>query len=125
MTIQNAVNLTKTYRPNRFSDADLIRWLSAADGMVWEEIVSTHEGDRGDSFAGYDAQTDRGTTLLVDEPYAEDVYLNYLNSRIDLENAEIAKYNVSSALFNAGWAAYADWYNRTHAPKRETARFRT
>ena len=125
MTIGEAAALCRTYRPSRYTGEDLVRWLSAVDGLVWEELARTHEPVEPETFSGYDGETDPETQLLVPEPYAEDVYLNFLESRIDRENGEIAKYNVSSALFNAGYAAYADYVNRTRKPKRPIRRFRT
>ena len=55
-------------------------------------------------------------TLLVPDPYAEEVYVRYLQSMIDLENAEISKYNQSAAMYNAAYQVFAAWYNRTHLP---------
>ena len=59
---------------------------------------------------------DMEKTLLVPDPYAEEVYVRYLHSMIDLENAESCMYNQPAAMHNAAYQAFAAWYNRTHLP---------
>ena len=44
MTIQEAINKIDTLKPNSYSNADKIAWLSNLDGIIKEEIIDTHEG---------------------------------------------------------------------------------
>lgn len=82
-----------------------------------------HHHDREHEFRGYNADTDQRTQLLVPEPYAYDVYVNYLCACIDRENGEMEKYNNSIIMYNAGFTNFAMQYNRTNKPKK-SGRFR-
>ena len=47
-------------------------------------------------------------------PYGDDVYLNYLQAMVALENAETQRYNKRLQFFNNAYAEYQNWYNRNH-----------
>ena len=57
------------------------------------------------------------TELLIGAPYGEELYTAYVFAQIDLNNAEIEKYNQSASLFSAAWRQLADRINRTQRPK--------
>jgi hypothetical protein len=58
-------------------------------------------------------------TLLVPEPWARDVYVNYLLSRVAQADAEAERYNLYASFFNIAYGEYAAWYNRTASlPRR-------
>lgn len=61
----------------------------------------------------YDEQTE----LLAPFPFDEALYTAYLFTHIDLNNAEIGKYDQSAALFEAAWRQFADAYNTSHMPR--------
>lgn len=133
MTVSEAIGLLDSYRPNLYSESDKVKWLSMLDEIVFLEIFKTHHipDHEEDEFPEYripspdDPDYDQkyadlmATTLIVPEPYAEDVYINYLESRVDKENAEIAKYNIDVSLFNQGYMAFADFMNRKYRPVRK------
>ena len=116
MTIMEAIKQADAMRPNQYTYGDKIQWLSALDGQVWHEVMETHRGTEEEAFSGYTPDTDTGRQLLIPEPYALDVYIPYLQARMDRENGEIAKWNQSVTLYNAGYAAFCNWYRRTHRP---------
>ena len=76
-----------------------------------------------ETFAGYSADTDKNTELLVPEPYAFDIYNCYLQAQIDKENGEIVKFNQNGLLFNQAHQAFVNYYNRTHMPLSVGKRF--
>ena len=43
MTIQDAISLADTMKPNPIDDEMKIRWLSELDGMIVKEMILTHE----------------------------------------------------------------------------------
>lgn len=43
MTIQDALTMADTMRPNRIDDEQKIMWLSQLDGIIWNDLVVTHE----------------------------------------------------------------------------------
>lgn len=118
MTCGAIIEIVDKLKPNRFSEEDKYRWLTQIDGMILRELVETHEGgELPDAFAGYSAEQDAYTELLVRAPY-DTLYRYWLEAQIDLGNSETAKYNNSMQLFNSAYLTYTDWYNRTHMPKR-------
>lgn len=119
MTIQEAISLVDRLKPNQYEAIHKIRWLSKLDGMIWKEVMMTHVGltceQILEGFNGYeDASND--TELLVPYPYDADIYNYYLQSMIDKENGEMAKYNQSAMLYNNAYKEFVNWYNRTHRP---------
>ena len=122
MTIIEAIHGIDALKPNGYPQADKIKWLSDLDGTVKEQIIDTHEGGEGVIFNGYDGQTDVSTELLVPAPF-EDIYLKWLEARIDYANGEYGKYNNSITMFNSQYSAYANHYNRSHMPKGKTRKF--
>lgn len=122
MTIIEAINKIDTFKPNSYTQLDKIKWLSDLDGNIKTEIIDTHEGGSDIIFKGYDETTDINTKLLVSAPH-EDIYLKWLESKIDYNNAEYGKYNNSSIAFNNAFSAYERYYNRHHMPIQKKLKF--
>jgi len=123
MTVKEAIALVDRLKPNKFSEADKLKWLSDIDGLIVRELVDSHEDSPlEDEFEGYGV-SDKNTELIAPYPY-DILYRWYLESQIDLGNMEIAKYNNSKTLFNNAYLTYTDYYNRTHMPKRRVQGFR-
>ena len=118
MTVIEAIAAVDRTRPNRFTTADKFGWLSDIDGLICRELLDTHEDSPLSApFTGYREGVDEDRPLIAPFPYDE-LYRWYLESRIDLGNMEINKYNNSRQLFNNAYLTYTDWYNRTHMPKQ-------
>lgn len=122
MTISDAITMVDALRPNQYSKDMKIRWLSRLDGMIWQEVIRTHEG-AAETFDGYSSEELESKEMLVAAPYDEDVYNNYLQAMIDRENGEAGKYSQSITLFNAAFVRWRNWYNREHMAK-DTGTFR-
>ena len=116
MTLMEALHRIDTIKPNSYNQTDKIRWLSTLDGIVKAEIIDTHQGSEDVVFNGYTEDTVLNTPLLVPAPYDE-MYLFWLESKIDYWNGEIGKYNNSIAMFNEAYSRFERYYNRTHMPK--------
>lgn len=115
MTLAEAIYRIDEVKPNGCSQSEKIKWLSTLDGMIKKEIIDTHEGFEAISFKGYNDTTPEETPLLVEAPY-DDLYLKWLESRIDYTNGEYGKYNNSATAFNEIYTQYSRYYNRTHMP---------
>lgn len=122
MTISDAITMVDALRPNQYSKDMKIRWLSRLDGMIWQEVIRTHEGT-AETFDGYSSAELESKEMLVAAPYDEDVYNNYLQAMIDRENGEAGKYSQSITLFNAAFVRWRNWYNREHMA-RDAGTFR-
>ena len=115
MTIIKAINAIDSVKPNNYTQEDKVKWLSTLDGMIKKEIIDTHEGADTVDFKGYDENTPLETELLVIAPYDE-IYLLWLEAKIDYANGEYYKYNNSITMYNSAYSAYQRYYNRTHMP---------
>ena len=122
MTLLEAINRIDVLKPNGYSQAEKIQWLSNLDGIVKREIIDTHEGGEGVTFNGYTEETSLTTELLVPAPY-DDVYLRYLEMQIDYANGEYGKYNNSMAMYDTAYSTFQRYYNRTHMPKGRKFKF--
>ena len=116
MTIIEAINKIDTLKPNSYTQLDKIRWLSDLDGIIKSEIIDTHDGGEEIVFNGYDENTDINTELLVRHPH-EDIYIKWLESKIDYANAEYGKYNNSITTYNTAYSVFERYYNRTYMPR--------
>ena len=123
MTIIEAINRVETIKPNSYGQTEKIRWLSDLDGIIKTEIFDTHEGGENISYSGYTEDTALDTLLLVPEHY-DDIYIHYLEMRIDYANNEYGKYNNSMMMYNTAYAAFEKYYNRNHMPISRGQRFK-
>lgn len=121
MTLQEAINRIDDLKPNTYTVADKVRWLSELDGKIKIEIIDTHEGGEGITFEPY-TEDNLTENLLVPAPY-DDIYVKYLESQIDYANGEYGRYNNSTAVFNAKMSDFFRQYNREHLPKTRQARY--
>ena len=122
MTIMDAINRIDAIKPNGYSQAEKMMWLSNLDGLIKSEIIDTHEGSEEVVFDGYNAETMLTTPLLAPFPY-DDIYLYWLESKIDYWNGETSKYNNSIEMFNTAYSAFEKHYNRTHKPRGKKFKF--
>lgn len=116
MTIIEAINRIDSLKPNNYKQADKVRWLSTLDGIIYDEIIKTHEGGEKVVYNGYDNDTPISTELIVPAPY-DDIYIHYLESCIHHANEEYGKYNNAKTAYNSAYITFANYYNRNHLPK--------
>lgn len=112
MTAGEIIAAADALRPNMYDMQRKLKWLQRLDGQVRRELLKTHEGDTDEEERPYDESRE----LLVPFPYGEELYLAYIFAQIDLNNAEMQKYNQSAALCAAAWRQYADSINRERRP---------
>lgn len=104
--------------PNQYDNDLKLKWLRDLDGKIFQEIIEIHEDEEAvERFeeADYDS-TD--VELLITMPYARDVYVAYIRSKIAEANAETDRYNLYASAFNAEYGQWAAWYNRTVPMKK-------
>lgn len=108
-------------KPNSYSREQKMRWLNDLEQQIKANVIDTHEdppeGIEDISFSKEQAISDQGgKTLLVPDAYDE-LYIHYLEAKVDYYNREFERYNNSNAMYTAVYAEYTNWYNRTHRPK--------
>ena len=123
MTIIEVLNRVDNIKPNSYGIPEKIRWLSDLDGIIKNEIFDTHEGGENISFSGYTEDVELDTVLLVPAPY-DDIYIHYMEMRIDYANNEYGKYNNSMVMYNTAYSAFERYYNRNHMPISRGQRFK-
>ena len=122
MTLMEAMHRADALKPNSYSNAEKIKWISMLDGLIKEKIVDTHEGGENVVFNGYEEDCDLTTVLLVPAPYDE-IYIHWLAMQIDLTNGEFARYNNSKTVYNFAYQDFANYWNRTHMPLGKTLKY--
>ena len=123
MTIMEALHRIDTIKPNSYNQAEKIKWLSTLDGIIQTEIIDAHDDGENAVFNGYTEDTPLTTTLTVSAPYDE-IYLFWLEAKINYWNGEYGKYNNSIAMYNEAYSTFAKHYIRTHSPKGKKYKFR-
>ena len=123
MTIQEAIARVDAVKPNRYKQAQKIAWLGNLEGQIYNELVLTHENPAHIQRVEFHENMDMEHALIAPHPYDE-VYLLYLQSQIDLNNMEIAKYNNSKTLYNNAYQTLVDFWNRTHMPLGPVTHFK-
>lgn len=119
MTIDEAIRMADGLKPNMYTIEQKVAWLNALDGRLFRDVILTHEHAEDATFTPYDWTGDLQDELIAPAPYDE-VYRWWLESQIDLANAEATKYNSSSMMYNTALDNFTAWYNRTHMPIRKT-----
>lgn len=122
MTIIEAINKVDVLKPNNYTQIEKVKWLSNLDWIIKTEIIDTHEGGADVSFNGYTEDTPIETELLAHAPY-DDLYIKWLESQIDYNNAEYGKYNNSTTAYNTAYSAFERYYNRQHMPIQTKMKF--
>lgn len=123
MTIHEAIARVDAVKPNRFKAEQKIAWLGNLEGQIYNELVTTHENPEHIVRPAFTENMDTNRKLIAPHPYDE-VYTLYLQSQIDLNNMEIAKYNNSKNLYNNAYQTLVDYWNRTHMPVGRVTHFK-
>ena len=122
MTIIEAINKVDSLKPNGYTQSDKVGWLSVLDGAIKRSVIDTHEDGESITFNGYTDETPLDTELIAHAPY-DDMYISWLEAKIDYFNGEYAKYNNSITRYNDTYAAYSNDYNRNHMPKGASIKY--
>ena len=110
MTAGEVLAAVDTLRPNQYGTPEKLAWLRQLDGKLYDELLLVYDVDGPYPYGPYTADTE----LLAPFPYDWALYTNWLFAQIDLQNAEIVKYNQSMTLFAAAWRQLGDYWSRTH-----------
>ena len=141
MTLYEAIDKADSLYPNMFTTTQKIEWLSEIDSQAYEEVllnakknwkpaitIETIDGvevEKEDpqrlvpafEFEGYNETTPEETPLLMDDLYAS-AYVDFLISRMEYYNHEVAASNNAITVFNGKYSSWAAWYRRKYEPIR-------
>ncbi len=113
MTISEAIEICDRLVPNAYTETDKVRWLMGLDQLIYKDVITTHEDAASVEAPVYSAG-DMTRELIAKEPYAEDIYVNYLQAKIAQNNGEDSKYNKAITFYNDAYTIYARAYNEMH-----------
>ena len=123
MKVLEAIELADDIVRNTVSEDRKIKWLKALDGKVYLDVIDTHENITltDNSWTKHilgEPLTDTMGDLIVEFPYDE-LYINYLLSKIYIELNEVERANNAMMLFNDEYKEYKNYINRTFVPKQD------
>ena len=118
MRIREAIEELRSLKPNQYSDEQLLRWLSALDGQIYEEVLKNAEDAPSPPLLPYRLENDMDRELLAPFPH-EGLYISYLGMQVDYYNGEYTRYNNGMVMFKLAYQMFADTWIRNHKPKQE------
>lgn len=103
-------------RGRQYSEDIMTGWLNEIEGQVIDEVINKAEGyDLEFKPMTYDLDAER--ELSVPDRF-QDVYINYMLSKIDFHNQETERYNNDVVMYNSAYDAFTSWFKQNHMPKR-------
>lgn len=120
MKLNDLIEKITALRGQQYSTHMIMGWVNEIEGQAVEEIINRAEGFDID-FKPLDYQLDYDTELSIPDRF-QDVYINYLLSKIDFHNEETERYNNDVIMYNSAYESFAAWFRRQHRVK-QTAMF--
>ena len=113
MTVQQAISYLDDVKPNAFSQAVKLRWLSSLEGRLANEVFLMAPEEAEENYTYTEA--DQNKQLLVGMPY-DDLYTWWLQAQVDLANGEYDRARNTLAIFNALWSQFVCWFSQRYDP---------
>lgn len=110
MTANKAIEIIDRLKVNTYSEEDKMRWINELDGMVQRLVFQQKE------VTPHIYPDDMDKELLIPAPF-EDVYVSFLEAKIDYHNREYGNYNNSVAMFESQFSEYKKAYIRENRAK--------
>ena len=105
MTVAQAIERSSLLYPADMEDGRVYSWLSELESRIHTELI----GSECKPVTAEDGER----VLVAPEAYAE-LYPLYIVMKTDLANGDAERYNNSALSFKNAYAAFANYYNRTH-----------
>lgn len=114
-TIRNIVDRVDELRPNQYSEAMKLAWLSELEGKIAADVMLM----RIDEIRNleYSHPESMEAEPLVTYPHQE-VYVYWLMAQIDFANGEYNKYQNSMEMYNQYFGNYVRWFANTYEPAK-------
>ena len=116
MTLSEIIEGFDKERKNELPLDIKLGWISQLDYKISSEILSDRQSE---AFRGYNGTTPLGTVVKAPVEYGE-IYVCYLNMKLDYMNGEIGRYNNSVMLFNRMFKEMHDFINRKQKVSKNT-----
>ena len=120
LTAGQAISRADEIKPNDCGTPEKLETLRTLDRQIVSEIIMTHELPEGETVPTVPDEYTADTPLIAgDHP---EIYVARLLCAVDLRLGDLVRYNNDSELFNAGYAAFRNEYNRTRPGKSRKLR---
>lgn len=111
MKLKDAIERVSGVKPHAFPEEALTEYINEVEGMVQLEVLLLDPR----SLIRYDWEKDQETELLVNPPFDE-LYISYLEAKIDYKNGEYDKYQASQAMFEDQYLDFTIWFIENYHP---------
>jgi hypothetical protein len=112
MNVIEAIGKIDDLKPNTYSNMEKTDWLTTLDRLVKREIIDVCLPGNDVAVPTY-TEADTMTELLVPSPYDE-IYIYWLEGKIDYYNHEYSAYNNAAELFNNLFQTYKERFQKEH-----------
>lgn len=116
MRLNDLLEKITVLRGQQYGTDMIMGWVNEIEGQVIDEIIKQAEGFDIE-FKPLDYQIDSEKQLSIPDRF-QDVYINYLLSKIDFHNEETERYNNDVIMYNSAYDAFSAWFRRQHRAKR-------
>lgn len=125
MTVKEAIVQADGLRPNQYSQEDKLRWLSEVEysilnDIIYQYLIPMPDWNKVNPFKPFKPFTEEDFDKELTAPFPfSRIYPAYIKMKIDEENQETQRYNVSAQMYNAYFTDYAKHINekRIHLGK--------
>lgn len=114
MTPRRAITRADETKPNAFSEEVKFEWLRALEGRIAADVFLLAKSEL-DTVTDLEYPADLDSELIVEPPHDE-LYIRYLQARIDEQNGEYYRYADSRQLYNEAYGNFVRWFARTYEP---------
>lgn len=114
MTPRKAITRADETKPNAFSEEVKFEWLRALEGRIAADVFLLAKSEL-DTVTDLKYPADLDSELIVEPPHDE-LYIRYLQARIDEQNGEYNRYADSRQLYNEAYGNFVRWFARTYEP---------
>lgn len=114
MTPRRAITRADETKPNAFSEEVKFEWLRALEGRIAADVFLLAKSEL-DTVTDLEYPADLDSELIVEPPHDE-LYIRYLQARIDEQNGEYNRYADSRQLYNEAYGNFVRWFARTYEP---------
>lgn len=115
MTLEKLIENILTIKGQQFDNEIITSWINEIEVQAIDEVFNKAIGVNIE-FVPYDYTTDMDKKLYIPDRF-QDVYTNYIYSKIDFLNQETERYNNDVVMFNAAYESFSSWYLRNNKQK--------
>lgn len=115
MTIREIIERVDETKPNSFQEKIKLAWISELEGKIAADVFLMCIDDIRQ--LQYTYPDDMDSEPLVTYPH-EEIYVYWLEAKIDYANGEYNKYQNSMEMYNEHYGNFVRWFASTYEPAR-------